>query len=205
MFDNARDANQYLAATVCYYDGHPVYIEAVGADFNASAYRLPYTGASKRINFDVRSPQFNCREFKLGYMNSEQTGKAIFVSRRPARGMAQGLSDTNLAFTVDGVIGARGRGAMALNAAIRDQGFADMLLGLYPDRATAEKSFKDRQAVAVSPWLAIKKHGTLTNLRFLEYRGREISYSETFEFDLPEEFQYLREICRPVGCLRNAA
>jgi hypothetical protein len=52
--------------------------------------------------------------------------------------------------------------------------------------------------------VALKRHGVLTNLHFLEYKGREISFSETPEFHLPTEFEYLREICGPTGVLRAA-
>jgi hypothetical protein len=203
MFDNARDANQYLANTVCYWDGTPVYIERVRDDFMASGYKLPLTNTTEREAFNVLAPEFNCRNYNLGYMNSTKLGRAVFVSRRPVRGVSQGICDNNLQFSVNG---APARHIMGINTAMRDRGFTAMLQRRYPTReeALAQFSKPNVPSVAVSPWVAIKKHDTLTNLRFLEYRGREISFSETHEFVLPTEFEYLREICGPTGVLRAA-
>lgn len=204
LYDNARDAHQYLGNTVCYWDGRPMYVERIGATFLASGYLLPITVASERVEVDINDARFNCRAFKLGYMNSERLGCAVYVARRPVRGVSQGLCENNLSFTIGGNDG-RGR-VLSMNNAIRDKGFADMLTGTYPTRQQAtDRLGKDgTPSVAVTPWVAIKKHDTLTNLRFLEYRGREISFSETLEFVLPTEFEYLRQICAPSGVLRAA-
>ena len=202
MFDNVRDAHQYLNNTVCYWNGEPIYIERVGEGFMASGYNLPLTPGMDRSFYDVRDPAFNCREYRIGYMNSERLGYAIFLSRRPVRGVSQGLCETNLSF-----LGANGRiREMSIANAIRDQGFVDMLQGRYPSRAEVLKKFEDVEtpSVALSPYVALKRHDVLTNLHFLEYKGREISFSETPEFQLPTEFEYLREICGPTGVLRAA-
>ena len=202
MFDNARDANQYLNNTVCYWNGDPIYIERVDGDFMASGYMLPLTGQTARSQYDVRDPAFNCREYRLGYMNSERLGQAVFLSRRPVRGVSQGICDNNISF-----IGVNGRGReMSVGNAIRDQGFVDMLTGRYPSRDEVIAKFEDVKipSVALSSCVALKRHGVLTNLHFLEYKGREISFSETPEFHLPTEFEYLREICGPTGVLRAA-
>jgi len=202
VFDNARDANQYLNNTVCYWNGQPIYVERVDGDFMASGYLLPLTGRSVRTQYDVRDPSFNCREYRLGYMNSGRIGQAVFLSRRPVRGISQGLCDNNISF-----IGANGRNReMSVTNAIREQGFVDMLIGQYPSRDEVLAKFEDPKvpSVALSPYVALKRHGVLTNLHFLEYKGREISFSETPEFCLPTEFEYLREICGPTGVLRAA-
>jgi hypothetical protein len=202
VFDNARDANQYLNNTVCYWNGQPIYIERVDGDFMASGYMLPLTGKTAQSRYDVRDPAFNCREYRLGYMNSERLGQAVFLSRRPVRGVSQGICDNNISF-----IGVNGRGReISVGNSIRDQGFVDMLMGRYPSRDEVLTKFEDVNvpSVALSSCVALKRHGVLTNLHFLEYKGREISFSETPEFRLPTEFEYLREICGPTGVLRAA-
>lgn len=202
MFDNVRDAHQYLNNTVCYWNGEPIYIERVGEGFMASGYNLPLTPGMDRSYYDVRDPAFNCREYRIGYMNSERLGHAIFLSRRPVRGVSQGLCENNLSF-----LGMNGRvREMSVANAIRDQGFVDMLKGKYPSRDEVLKKFENVKtpSVALSPYIALKRHDVLTNLHFLEYKGREISFSETPEFQLPTEFEYLREICGPTGVLRAA-
>jgi len=203
MFDRADDANSYLRATVCYWGNDPIYVERVTPDFFAHFYVLPLNGSSQIQTGDVRDARFNCQQYRLGYMNYGKTGNSYHVSRRPARQMQQGLSDNNL--TIAGARDAYGD-MLGLAKAIRDQGFVDMLKGVYPTMEEVRAKLLDKRtkSVAVSPQLAVKRHPQFNNLHFLEYKGREISFSETLEFALPDEFKYLREICAPTGVLKAA-
>jgi hypothetical protein len=202
MFDNARDANQYLSNTVCYWNGAPFYVESVNPEMEARGYLLPINNASLRMSVDVRDVRFNCREFKLGYVNTAW-GFASYVSRVPVRGLSQGIGDNNLRFEGNGVDAAGRHQDVFVQNLLRDQGFADMLNGVYPDRAEVERRLADPAvlSVAVSPWVSIKKHTQFRNLFYLEYKGREIAWSETDRFALPPEFNYLREIIQPTGTL----
>lgn len=203
MYDRADDANTYLRHTVCYWDGEPIYIERVGGDFQMSYYVLPVTNNSDLVYGDVRDPRFNCKQYQLGYMNSTKMGVSFHVTRRPARQVQQGLCDNNTSFIGDlGPYDDR----MGIGQAIRDPGFVAMLKGVYPTMEETRRRLEDRKvkSIAVSPQLAVKRHPQFTNLHFLEYKGREISFSETLEFALPDEFKYLREICAPTGVLRAA-
>lgn len=203
MYDRADDANTYLRHTVCYWDGQPIYIERVGGDFMMSYYVLPITNLSDLQTADVRDARFNCKQYQLGYMNSTKMGQSFHVTRRPARQVQQGLCDNNISFAgqLDPYADRIGIGQ-----AIRDPGFVDMLKGVYPNMEQTKARLADKkvQSVAVSPQLAVKRHPRFNNLHFLEYKGREISFSETLEFALPDEFKYLREICAPTGVLKAA-
>jgi hypothetical protein len=203
MYDRADDANTYLRHTVCYWDGQPIYVERVGGDFQMSYYVLPITNLSDLQYADVRDARFNCKQYQLGYMNSAKMGQSLHVTRRPARQVQQGLCDNNTSFA--GQVDPYGD-RMGMGQAIRDPGFVDMLKGVYPnmEETKARLANKKVQSVAVSPQLAVKRHPQFSNLHFLEYKGREISFSETLEFALPDEFKYLREICAPTGVLRAA-
>lgn len=208
-FDNARDANQYLAGTVCYWGESPFFVDHVDETFQAHGYLLPLTNNSAVQLVDCNDRRFNCREYKLGYMNSAE-GSAYYVSRLPARHVQQGIAGTNTLFLRAGdAIPARrdrfgGRG-YGMQEAIRDQGFVDMLQGRYPPAEEVARRLVEggARSVAVSRFLAIKRHPQFKNLNFLEYKGREVSYSETLAFDLPEEFVYLRELCQPAGVLKQ--
>lgn len=203
MYDRADDANTYLRHTVCYWNGEPIYIERVGGDFQMSYYVLPITSNSELQYNDVRDPRFNCKQYQLGYMNSVKMGQSFHVTRRPARQVQQGLCDNNTSFT--GALDPYADRFM-MGQALRDPGFTNMLMGIYPSMAEVRERLADNKvkSIAVSPQLAVKRHPQFTNLHFLEYKGREISFSETLEFDLPDEFKYLREICAPTGVLKAA-
>lgn len=197
-FDNQRDASSYLSNTVCYYNGVPIYIEAIDANLMAHAYNLPYNGQVRLV--DINSELFNCREYKLGYMNAADG--CYYVSRRPSRGTAQGICDNNLSFIPSD--NDRHHRGTNMARAVQDPGLVQMLTGIYPTipEALQKLEHPNVNAVAISRHLCIKKHPQFNNLRFLEYKGQEISFSDTNAFDLPEDFQYLREICNPTGVLK---
>lgn len=203
VYDNAADANSYLRGTVCYWGDAPIYVDRVTPDFLAHYYVLPLTGNAEMVTGDIRDRMFNCQQYRLGYMNSVTRTQSFHVSRRPARQLQQGLCDNNMIFrgNLD-----RFDDGYGMGRAIRDQGFVDMLRGTYPtvEEVRAQLVDKKVQSVAVSPQLAVKRHPQFSNLHFLEYKGREISFSETLEFALPDEFKYLREICAPTGVLKAA-
>lgn len=203
MFDNARDANQYLSGTVCYWDGNPIYVDHVDGAFNAIGYNLPMKarGENPLIRADVRDRRFNCREFNLGYVNLQSYGQAFYMSRVPHRGVQQGLCDANVMF--EGRPKDPAKPPPRLRNILTDPGFAAMLRGTYPTPAEAADQLGKSHSVAFSAELCVKKHPRFSNLRFLEYRGREVSFSETLTFKLPDEFRYLQESCEPHGVLER--
>lgn len=201
MYDNARDAASYLNNTVAFWDGSPIYIDRIEADFSIQGYKLPLTNNSMRENLgNCQDKRFQCREFRLGYINWSN-GAAIYAERRPHRGVQQGLCDNN-------VVMLDGRGnPQSMSRAIREQGFVDMLLGKYPSPAEASAKMErgDVSSVAFERYLAVARHANFNNLRYLKYKGRDVSWSDNNRFKLPDEFKYLREICEPTGILERAA
>lgn len=201
MYDNVRDAQSYLNGTVAFWDGAPIYIERIEADFGVSGYKLPVDGRAVRETFGtINDKRFQCQQYRLGYLNWS-TGAALYVSRRPHRGVHQGLSDQNLSI-IDGL-----GNPQSMARAIREQGFADMLMGKYPTPAEAAKMMdkKGTTSVAFDRYLAVSRHPHFENLRFLKYKGRDVSWSDKNEFKLPEEFKYLQQICEPTGIIEKAA
>lgn len=208
MYDNHQDANRYLANTVCYWDGVPIYVAECRAGRNdrniieAYAYKLPY-GFHDGEYFNIGDERFNAFKYKLGYIN---TGNGVvYMARRPARIQSQGLcaNNVNIRGMSVGAGGARYRDDF--NDLVRGDGFKDMLLGKYPSMAEARKILLEKpniRAVAFSREFAIKRHPQFKNLFFLSYKGEDISYSETSEFSLPEEYKYLKEISTQKGCLK---
>ena len=143
-------------------------------------------------------------KFKLGYVNCDDK-QARFVSRKPARIQTQGLCAANLTIKED--YDELGRGWTFRNL-IRESGGFDMMMGRYPTldeakmRLCADKTVK---SVAFDRDFAVVRHTTLSNLFFLVYKGSQVSFSGDFEFSLPEEFQFLTEVCTPKGCLKKVA
>lgn len=204
MFDNAADANAYLRRNVIMWDGQPAYVHEVHASakggIEASIQLLPLTDARKLETVDIADKRFNCRLYNLGYMLTEN-GRLFYVSRLPSREMPQGLAQGNLKFV------STNRNRIDFGNALYDKGFRDMLMGNYMSPKDTLKTLTDNKAatgVCVSPVLAVTRHAKFKDLLFLEYKGKEVSFSQTLEFSLPSEFKHLAEVCQPTGLLKAA-
>lgn len=205
MYDNAQDANRYLSNTVCYWAGEPVYVAECRASRNdrnaieAYVYKLPY-GFSEGFYCNIGDERFNAFKFRLGYIN--HNNNVVYMSRRPARIQSQGLCSNNV--NIRGSLNGRHRDDF--NDLVRSKGLTDMLMGKYPTLDEARKTLlekSDVRAVAFSREFAIKRHPQFKNLFFLSYKGEDVSYSDTAEFSLPEEYKYLNEISSQKGCLKR--
>lgn len=201
MFDNMDDCRRYLNGSVCFINDEPVYVSGFDR-WSAVCYNLPL--GDKTTMQDVRDSAFRASKYKLGYVN-RANGDVFYTERWPARIQAQGLCAANLAVVVNGETRMMGR-AMFDRDCLRDKGFRDMLCGKYPSIDEARKMLlgnKGARAVAFGPHHAIRRHEQFSNLYFLEYKGRPISHSQTGEFSLCEEFQYLEEVCSRAQCLER--
>lgn len=208
MYDNAGDAGRYLAGTVCTWDGRPVYVsdvrngEARGS-ITARIHYLPYA-MSPEFWVDIADPRFNATQFRLGYMNCGD-GRARFVSRTPARIQSQGLCQGNTRFrgAPEGIAPSFG-----FKQAIREQGWVDMMTGVYPSMEGAQDRLANDArcaSVGISRDFAVVRHPKFKKLFFLEYRGREIAFSDVpVSFTLPEEYRFLKEVCEPLGVTKVA-
>lgn len=208
LYDNLRDARQYLEGTVAYWEGDPVYVGGVeqgaGKSLSAFVYRLPYR-ATDAFHVDISDERFNCFKYKLGYVNKAD-GEVFYVSRRPSRGVAQGICGNNLSIrNIDGQDQGRIRDEFV--RLIKDTGFRDALMGKYPTVAEAREQLVANpklRAVAFNKYFCLKRHPNFTNLFFLGYKGEEIAFSATQEFTLPTELSYLKEVCTPSGIVKAA-
>ena len=205
-YDNQADANRYLAGSVVYWDGQPIYVGEVNTDHHSgdlivTAYKMPYNGMDE-IRVPLDDPRFNPFKFKTGYVNTDG-GEAVFLRRIPARIQLQGLCNNNTVVqTRDG-----GRGGTNFRNLIRDKGLANTLRGIYPTLTEVKETLAQephRMSMAFSRDLAVVRHPQFKNLFFLSYRNEDISFSQDCEFTLAEEFSYLTEICEPKGCLKRA-
>jgi hypothetical protein len=206
MYDNAPDANRYLANTICYWRGEPVMVSGVDAGYQAIGYKLPYPRGRNPevIRFDVRDEAFNATDYRLGYINTAEAG-AIFATRRPARIQSQGLCGANMSFKQR--VGRDVRPRDILRDLVYDAGLRDMLMGRYPTVEEARQKLRDNpniMSVAFDRLFAIRRHEQFNNLFFLEYRGNDVAHSQEVQFVLPDEFTYLTESCQPKGCLKAA-
>ncbi len=210
MFDNAQDANAYLRRTVCMWGNQPIWVHSVAAapdgKIVASACKLPLQQDhnDKYDSYDIHDPKFNCRLFSLGYMTSSK-GALFYVSRTPSREQPQGLSQSNTRFQRTGDINGIG---MNLGGALYEPGFVDMLMGRYADPMEAVKRLQSEPKLVgtcIGPFLAVTRHHKFKDLFFLEYKGREVSFSQTLEFNLPTEFKHLLEVCQPSGLVKKVA
>lgn len=208
MYDNAEDGNRYLAGCIGYYNDEPVLIDQIRGDMIVRARKLPIDvhGNDNHIRFPLNDPGFNVTKFNLGYHNTPFG--AVFIQRRPARIVQQGISAANLNYRGpdDNQQGPLPRGWMS--DWLYKQSFADSLSGRYPTIGEAREMLnqnKQLRSVAFDRLFAIKRHDRFNNLYFLEYRGREIAHSQSEQFVLPREFDYLGEICTEKGVAERVA
>ena len=204
-YDNQADANRYLAGSVVYWDGQPIYVGEVYTDYETGvlmvqAFKMPYDGQDQ-VKVPLHDPRFNPFKFKTGYVNTRD-GEAVYLRRVPARIQLQGLCNNNTVVTSrDG-----GRGYQ-IRSLLRDPGLTDTLKGVYPTlEEVKDKLARDVRvtSMAFSRDLAVVRHPQFKNLFFLSYRNEDISFSQDCEFTLAEEFSYLTQICEPKGCLKKA-
>lgn len=210
MYDNANDANRYLAGTIAYWDNEPVYVSSVERRRSPEG---PYALMALVTNLPIKlggefyinisDPRFNCMKYQLGYCNTREHG-AVYITRRPARIQSQGICGANL--SVRGHVGGI-RDRDLFPTLIRDAGFVSMLKGEYPSVDEARKLLHENRnlnSVAFEKNLGFKRHKRFSNLLFLIYKGDDVAYSDSGEFTLPEEFRYLYEVCQSKGCIKAA-
>lgn len=198
-YDSVGDSQARLSGTVVTCRGEPCFVHSVqGLNTNqiAQVTFLPYNPRSKefkieeipltRENFEVnRLPQ-------LGYVNGKNF--AYYLSRRPVRGIKQGLCRGNVDIPnpYDGP-------APNFETLISKKEFVDMLLGkyeafrnvfdhvVYSDEMTT-KAFNKQYALELDEMESVT----------LNYRGLKVARANNPRkvgpvFKLPKQFHYLAE------------
>lgn len=212
MYDNANDAYRYLQGTVVYWNGTPVYVsdvQTIDRVIKALVRPIPIRGGRGDEEWvSIDDPNFNCMKYNLGYVNLVN-GTVAYVTRRPARAQAQGLASQNVSVQYSHGIDQRhwGRADIWADLVRNQPGLGECLMGKYPslDEARAKlMADKTVKAVAFDRYFAIKRHSEFSNLFFLNYKGEDISWSDSSEFSLPDGYKHLMEMCNEKGCLKAA-
>jgi hypothetical protein len=198
-YETAEEIRFRLENTIVLYEGLPVFItktrrgdELVDDKDISRVYfqKMPFKRGQKEERRYLSSKKFDLKPFPMGYFNSE--GKALYASRRPVRQNKQGLSANTLIIDDDG----RQRGGFGFEDIIRDQGFCDMILGVYP-------SFKDAgdiidkdgcNSVAISRAFALAMDDDLGAL-ILKNRGVScgLAFKGDRGFRLAPKYHFLKE------------
>lgn len=204
-YENAEEVKFRLEGSVVLYEGRPVYINKVsvpGADDVAEIarvyfYELPLKPKNNEVRKYLSSKKFDLTPFRMGYMNHKEG--TVFVMRSPVRQHKQGFS-VNSSKILD-VSGQR-LGWLGFNNMIHDQGFVDMVNGVYPDFKTAGDIIEEgkRESIAISPSFALTLDKDLDVLVLfnkgtkcgLAFKGdKNIRVSKKFHF-LKEEMEQYR-------------
>lgn len=210
MYDNAADAGQYLNETIVQYDGKPYWCRRVRDDMTLDLRSLD----RKRtlVNASLKDPKLSVTKFpRLGYVNPPpieyiregetiNISGAVFLERVPSRTVKQGLCNNNT-----NLIGEENRpDAPRINNNIigicYSPTFLEMWNNTYPSFKEAcellEKGEGGRAltSIAFCRDFAVSQDQDLKGLKFLLYRGRRVAWSNREEFELPQEYEYLKEL-----------
>jgi hypothetical protein len=191
LYDNKEDAYNKLASTICYYDGHAVYVRQVIQKDDGSfivEWKDKITGGIRRC--PLNDPLFNCMNFNLGYSNAKHS--AVWWARTPHKQYRQGLrADQMISFAANP--GMRENIPFEYNNTI-----INMLENKYPDAESCKKILMDGAAHI----MAFHKNfaSTYDDMHkdiILEYKGKKIGITTDFKkFALVPEYEYLTEYLR---------
>jgi len=194
-YETTEEVKFRLENTVVLYDGEPVYINRVedGAELGEVARvfftKLPLDDRRETRKF-LSSRKFDLAPFPMGYMNYNKD--AIFVTRSPIRQNRQGLCvHTVRTTTIDG-----GRADIGFIRMISDQGFTDMVKGVYPSFPDAVDLMEEESyySVALSRSIALKVDRDLDVL-FLKKNNTNCGIALRGEIGirLSKKYHFLRE------------
>lgn len=205
-YETAEEIRARLEGTVVRYDNEPVYITRVEEDDRddiARVYfrKLPYSDRGEEYRKYLSSRYFNCSPFQMGYVNYQ--GKAVLLSRLPARQYKQGLSGNSLMVTdIQGKDARRGFGGIvekgvlpSFNDLLRSSVFPDLIAKKYPSfKEVGELLADDVKSVALSPSYAVAIDRELESL-FLFNKGTRVGLALIGDkgIRLSSKFHYLKE------------
>lgn len=134
-----NDLGQKLDSTVCRYKGQPVFVRVLDRGV-ITLYELPQ--AKKAIgNISANDPDFDIASVPLGYMQAEK--QVYYLTRSPQRRVKQGVESRTLRYDLLAP-GSNNSFKYSMNAGqiIVSKGFADMILGNYPDLMVSLKALR---------------------------------------------------------------
>lgn len=201
-YETVEEANMRLSGSVVLYDGEPVYVTRVTALENpdeagpggdiARVYisPLPYGGVAKEARKYISSRKFDLSPFRMGWCNTQAIGP-VYVSRRPARKVRQGLTAANL---VTKSLGG-GNGALSAPQLFNDPGFLRCIKNDYPSYKDALDVVKKKaiDGVPVGREFLLQKDEEL-GIVYL-YRGLSKCglILDDNKVTVPDKFKFLRE------------
>ena len=197
-FDNLADVKSKFLNTICYYKKKPVFVKNCNYQTNpvdgefiiGNKFQLTVgTTAGKNISIKLEDPDFNYKEYNLGYSNG--TNFCVWWFRKPIKQYSQGLSQNQLhwSISVPGMVPEE-------NFSFH-QPFIAMLQNEYPSLNVVAGKLKDKKGKI----MAFHKDFALSwdNLHedfILEYRGKKVGVSvngNIDEYRLMPEFKHLAE------------
>lgn len=169
---NREDIVKRLGGTICFYAGHPYYVDAghykekLGNNVRLLTLENVVAGQVDTAQVvDYTSDLFNYKSPALGYMFYKKK-EAVYVSRMPDRNQSQGLNPYTLHTQpqLDRYAGWY---------FTRD--FQDALLGIYPSRSAAEALLAGRSATSVPISRNVALGHTRRGLIEIFYKGRPVA------------------------------
>lgn len=199
IYETLDEANRRIGGTVIYQGDKPVWVHECRYDGNdkmvAAISDLPnYQTTAREVA--IEDPSMNWSRYNIGYINLD-TG-AIWANRLPTRGKyKQGLYRDNMRFTRLSPMHANPE----FSTVMRTIGFRDMLEGTYPSLSAAisrlRADYEPPLSVAFQKDFAIRRDPFRGDF-YLDYKGEPIGFG-TEEFQIPDNFKYLREIINKHG------
>lgn len=95
-FINQRDVHMRLDGCIAMFRGIPVKIRVNNND-PLHTIKIECVGdRNAAVIIDSMHPDLELNHFNIGYMNQHLSGKAVWVTRQPARSQKQGLCSSNI-------------------------------------------------------------------------------------------------------------
>lgn len=192
IYDSNEQKQMRLGGTCVVHGSRAVFIDQVNTNGTYLASVVPFADRLQ-LTIDPNDPTLRYMELPLGYANIDANGvnDILYVARTPTRQNRQGLNSSVIRGGQTQVI----RWRCSFDGLLRQQGFADMLLGVYPTRDVALKMINDGKAHAVAIGrrfgLVSSGHGWPVELF---YRGTKVGWTDGGDkFKLPKEFEFMKE------------
>lgn len=200
LYETLDEARRRLCETIVMYDGEPHMVRDVSGNNARIKLYLRRTWDSHDLDpVYLDDPKLNYRDYRIGYINLDT--EATFAARIPTRGhYKQGLYSGNMSFTK---VRAPGGGTYCpeYNSIYMSLGFRSMLKGEYPSVRTAIErltAINGPTTVAIHPWFAVRYNSFRKDYE-LDYKGERVGYGKGTNFELPEEYHYLKELTSKCG------
>lgn len=146
-----RDYGQRLDASVCRYEGFPVYVRTIN-EREFHLYKLDELSGAVWKTINPQDPNFDVASLPLGYI--QWKNEVYYTTRRPLRKFKQGIDEKSLLFSPLPGVASSSR-AIAPRSLLYSREFVDMVTENYPSLERALTSLAKKDG---SGSLAISRH-----------------------------------------------